>query len=220
MASPKEHKGWDWEPVSISGSGRSYGRSGGPGRLLHQEVYDCGFCRGTGERPRGSRCPVCKGQEKVHVQPPAVICAFCRGRGEEKPRSMITCTACKGKGVVTVQEPIKICPACNGRGRQIGNSLYCMGCKGTGVVTVKTAQGGDGSGAIRHPSGSEREALQIIHELGRAGRHRVGGRMHVGPAYADYVCKSLLNKGLIERASADVFVLSEAGKKTFDNVKA
>jgi len=95
-----------------------------------------------------------------------------------------------------------------------------MGCKGKGVVTVRTDKGGDGSAAIGRPSGSEWEALEIIHELGKAGRHGVGGRMHVGPAYADYVCRSLLNKGLIERSNGDVFVLTEGGKKIFENIEA
>lgn len=206
--------GLAWEHVATAQDGRTYGRAGKVGQILRQEVYDCAFCKGTGQRPRGSTCPVCKGQETVHVQPPAVMCAFCKGRGEEKARSTITCTVCKGKGIVSVQEPVKICPTCSGRGRPIGSSLYCLSCRGKGVVTVKTAKEGEAP-SIRRPSGSEWEALQIIYELGQAGRHGVGGRMHVGTAYADYVCKSLLKKGLVERASRDIYVLTEAAKKAF-----
>ena len=203
-----------WDHEATAKDGGTYGRAGKVGQLLRQQVYDCGFCKGTGQRPAGSSCPVCKGRETVHVQPPAVICAFCKGRGEEIPRSTITCSVCRGKGVVSVVEPIKICPTCRGRGRAIGSSLYCMTCKGKGVVTVKTVKEGEAP-AIRCPSGSEWEAFQIIYELGQAGRHRIGGGMHVGPAYAEYVCKSLLKKGLIERVGGGMYVLSEAAKNVF-----
>ena len=214
----EEHKGWAWEHVATSSGGRTYGRAGKIGELLRQEIYDCAFCRGTGERPLGSKCPVCKGRGTIKVQPPAVVCSFCKGTGEEIRGSAITCSVCKGKGVVSVQEPIKICPNCRGRGRPIGSSLYCTTCKGKGVVTVKIAKEGETS-VIRRPSGSEWEALQIIHELGQAGRHGVGGKMHVGAAYADYVCKSLLKKGLLDKASRDIFVLSETGKKIFEKME-
>lgn len=203
-----------WEKVATTSEGRTYGRVGKIGQILRQQAYDCAFCKGTGQRPKGSKCPVCKGEGTVRVEPPAVVCAFCKGRGEEIARSTITCSVCKGKGVVSIQEPIKICPTCRGRGRPIGSSLYCLTCRGKGVVTIKTTKEG-GAPAIRRPSGSEWEALQIIHELGQAGRHGVGARMHVGAAYADYICKSLLKKGLIERESRDIFVLSEAAEKTF-----
>ena len=211
----EEGSQWAWESMVHSGRTRSQRR----GQALRQEVYDCAFCKGTGERPRGSKCPVCKGKGRVHVKPPAVVCAFCKGRGEEKPRSTITCSACRGKGIVSVKEPIKICPTCGGRGRQIGSNLYCMSCKGTGVVTVKTGKEGDGV-MVRRPGGSEWEALQIIHELGRAGRNGVGGRMHVSASYAEYVLKSLLNKQLIQRENRDIYVLSQPGKEIFKKMEA
>lgn len=203
---------WEHEPIARDGA--TYGRVGKVGQILRQQVYDCPFCKGTGLRPASSKCPVCKGRGTVRVQPPAVICAYCKGRGEETPRSALTCSVCKGKGVVRVKEPIKICPNCRGRGKPRGAGLYCLTCRGTGVVTVKTRKEGDGY--VRRPSGSEWEALQIIHELGRAGRHTVGGKMHVSTAYADYVCKSLLKKGLIEKESRDVYVLSESAKLIFE----
>jgi len=208
--------GLAWEHEATASDGETYGRIGKVGQILRQQVYDCAFCKGIGQRPAGSSCPVCKGRETVRVQPPAVMCAFCKGRGEEIPRSTITCSVCKGKGVVSVVEPIKICPTCRGRGRSIGSSLYCMTCKGKGVVTVKTAKEGEAP-AIRCPSGSEWEAFQIIYELGQAGRHGVGGGMHVGPAYAEYVCKSLLKKGLIENVGGGMYILSEAAEKVFAN---
>ena len=212
------HQGWKWDHEATTKDGGTYGRVGKVGQLLRQQVYDCPFCKGTGIRCIGGsmsgKCPVCKGKGTIKVQPPAMICAYCKGRGEEIRGSVLTCSVCKGKGVVSVQEPIKICPTCRGRGRPVGVSLYCGTCKGKGVVTVKIVKEG-GTPALSRPSGSEWEAFQIIHELGRAGRHGVGARMHVGAAYADYVCKSLLKKGLIERESRDIFVLSEAAEKTF-----
>ena len=212
------HQGWKWDHEATTKDGGTYGRVGKVGQLLRQQVYDCPFCKGTGIRCIGGsmsgKCPVCKGKGTIKVQPPAMICAYCKGRGEEIRGSVLTCSVCKGKGVVSVQEPIKICPTCRGRGRPVGVSLYCGACKGKGVVTVKIVKEG-GTPALSRPSGSEWEAFQIIHELGRAGRHGVGARMHVGAAYADYVCKSLLKKGLIERESRDIFVLSEAAEKTF-----
>ncbi len=207
-----------WEHEATTKDGRTFGRVGKVGQLLRQQVYDCTFCKGTGVRciggSLGGKCPVCKGRGTIHVQPPAMICAYCKGSGEEIRKSALTCSVCKGKGVVSVVEPIKICPTCRGRGRPVGVSLYCGTCKGKGVVTVKTVKEGETPG-IRRPSGSEWEAFQIIYELGQAGRHGVGAGMHVGPAYAEYVCKSLLKKGLIERVGGGMYVLSETAKKVF-----
>ena len=210
--------GLAWEHEATAKDGRTYGRVGKVGQILRQQVYDCAFCKGTGIRclggSLGGKCPVCKGRLTVQVQPPAMICAYCKGSGEEIRRSTLTCSVCKGKGVVSVVEPIKICPTCRGRGKPVGVSLYCGTCKGKGVVTVKTVKEGEAP-AIRRPSGSEWEAFQIIYELGQAGRHGVGGGMHVGPAYAEYVCKSLLKKGLIENVGGGMYILSEAAEKVF-----
>ncbi len=212
----EEGSQWAWESTVHSGRTYSHQRRG---QILHQEIYSCAFCKGTGERPAGSKCPVCKGKEKVHVRPPTVVCALCKGTGEEQPRSALTCSACKGKGIVSVQEPIKTCPTCNGRGRQIGSNLYCISCKGTGVVTVKTGKKGDRV-TVRRPAGTEWDALQIIHKNGRAGRVEVGGGMRVSGSYAEYVLKSLLNKQLIQKESRDIYVLSQGGKEIFEKIKA
>jgi len=212
----EEGSQWAWESTVHSGRTYSHQRRG---QVLRHEIYDCAFCKGTGERPAGSKCPVCKGKEKVHVRPPTVVCALCKGTGEDKPRSAVTCSACRGKGIVSVQEPIKICPTCGGRGRQIGSNLYCISCKGTGVVTVKTGKKEDGV-MVRRPGGSEWEALQIIHKNGRAGRNGVGSRMHVSGSYAEYVLKSLLNKQLIQKESRDIYILSQTGKEIFEKMEA
>lgn len=118
-------------------------RSTGPGEswrprelpeLLYGKDYDCAFCRGTGQLPNESQCPVCRGSGKVSVPAPAVRCAFCKGRGQVPPRSTLTCCVCKGSGIVGVRPPIQVCPDCKGRGKERGQSLYCGRCRGTGVI--------------------------------------------------------------------------------------
>jgi len=101
------------------------------------DELDCAFCKGKGEKPRGSRCSVCGGTGKVSIQSPFIKCAYCKGRGEEKPRSNLTCIVCKGKGYVSVKEPLENCPKCGGKGADPHNKLPCMMCGGKGVVTVK-----------------------------------------------------------------------------------
>jgi DnaJ-class molecular chaperone len=105
--------------------------------LLRDEWYDCGFCSGTGEKPKGSTCPVCRGSKHIELTPPVVRCASCKGRGEEKPRSNVTCTPCRGKGYASVAEPVDVCPTCRGFGRTQGSSLACIRCKGIGVISVR-----------------------------------------------------------------------------------
>ena len=129
---------WVWQPVKLSPGAQGYG-SHQIGELLEDEVYPCGFCQGTGEKPKGSKCSVCKGKGTVSVEPPAVRCAYCRGKGEERPRTNVTCTACRGKGVIHVEEPIEPCPHCRGTGKEPTNKLVCIKCRGKGVVTVKKA---------------------------------------------------------------------------------
>ncbi|MDA2929847.1 hypothetical protein MYX84_07870 [Acidobacteria bacterium AH-259-O06] len=105
--------------------------------LFREEVYDCAFCKGTGEKPRGAVCPTCKGKKRVHFTPPVVKCAACKGRGEEQPRTNITCAPCRGKGWIAVREPVEKCQSCRGRGKTSGSNLPCVTCKGAGVVTMK-----------------------------------------------------------------------------------
>jgi len=108
-----------------------------PIELLSGEWYDCGFCAGMGEKPRGSVCSVCRGSKRIRFTPPVVRCASCKGRGEEKPRSNVTCTPCRGKGYVSVIKPVEICSTCNGIGRTRGSNLACVRCKGIGVVSAR-----------------------------------------------------------------------------------
>ncbi len=213
--SEEQYEGWIWESVD---AGRSFGRGRRTGVILQEEVHSCGFCKGTGLDRAGNRCPVCHGRETVKVKPPVVVCAFCKGSGREQPRSQVTCTACKGKGVVSVKEPIEKCPTCQGRGRSIGSNLYCMTCKGAGVVTIKDV-GTSANGRapiVRRPGGSELEVMEVLYEQGKAGRHGIGGKMHVSASYANYLCKSLLDKGLITRVDRDHFALTPAGETVIE----
>jgi len=107
--------------------------------ILKGEIFECGFCNGSGTLPgsKGIKCPVCKGKGIVRVQPPAIACAYCNGSGRVSPRTNITCTVCKGKGAVTIQEPFEVCANCKGTGTEFTSKLPCLVCKGKGVVTVK-----------------------------------------------------------------------------------
>jgi len=132
----QEEVAWSTSRVDRSGKHFSDGDRGiRIGKLLTETTYPCGFCRGKGEKPKGTICPVCGGVGKVTVNPPAVVCAYCKGRGEEKPRSNMICTVCRGTGIVHVTEPVEGCVYCRGTGREFGNKLPCLQCRGKGVVT-------------------------------------------------------------------------------------
>jgi len=135
----REHEELIWKPVKLSREGKSYAweGGGGTGQIFEEEVYKCGFCKGTGQKPRGSTCSVCRGSGEVAVDPPAVKCAYCKGRGEERLGTNITCTACRGRGIVHVEEPIEKCKHCRGTGAEPTNKLVCISCRGKGVVTVR-----------------------------------------------------------------------------------
>ena len=129
-----------WEPVDVNEMGGQYGLGVGgrhTGEILNKDAYPCAFCQGSGSKPRGSTCAVCRGKGVVSVTSPAMICAFCKGRGEERPRTNITCVVCRGKGVVPVKEPLDRCGRCKGRGVDAHSKLPCVECKGKGVVTLK-----------------------------------------------------------------------------------
>jgi len=127
-----------WSTAKVDGSGKHFSKGVGGimiGKLLTETTYPCGYCRGKGEKPKGTVCPVCRGAGEVNLDPPVVVCAYCKGGGEEKPRSNITCTVCRGTGFVSVREPVKGCIRCRGTGRESGNKLSCLQCHGKGVVT-------------------------------------------------------------------------------------
>ena len=224
---------WVWQPVNFSSTGQ-FG-SHQIGELLEEGIFTCAFCNGTGEKPKGSKCSVCKGKGTVSVDSPAVRCAYCRGKGEEKPRSNVTCTACRGKGVIHVEEPIELCPHCRGTGKEPTNKLVCIKCRGKGVVTVKEEEeesydleeeiGAFGQERpqinkvekekpIGSASGSEREALKVVKELGKADRVAVAKNMSppVSSAYAEQLCNALVKKGLLIRDGI-LYGVSSNGEK-------
>jgi len=228
---------WIWQPVKLGPAGQYGGHQ--IGELLEDEVYPCGFCNGTGEKPRGSKCSVCKGKGTVSVEPPAVKCAYCKGGGEEKPRSNVTCNACRGKGVIHVEEPVEICPHCRGTGKEPTNKLVCIKCRGKGVVTVKEEEETYGleeeieevvgsfveekskskvkEGPVGSASGSEREALEVVKELCRADRVAVCRNMAppVSSAYAEQLCNALVKKGLLIRVGI-LYSLTSDGEKSLN----
>ena len=188
------------------------------GQLHRERSYKCAFCKGEGEKRIGTKCPVCKGKGDVSIlQPPVVRCAFCKGRGEDKPRSNVTCLACKGKGIVPVVEPIEVCAHCRGLGYEPGNStLPCGRCRGKGVVTVKERVDGKKEEVkryFRRPSGSEREAARVVYQLGEAGYVDIGARIGVSSTYAEYVCKSAVKRGYLEKVSRGIYVLTPECEK-------
>lgn len=127
---------WIWKPVTVPKERIDNDAKKLP-EILREEIYPCAFCKGTGEKPRGAKCPVCKGKGVVSVKPPVIKCTYCKGRGEERPRTNITCVVCKGKGVVSIEEPLEICTHCRGTGAEPTNKLPCIVCRGKGVITLK-----------------------------------------------------------------------------------
>ncbi len=128
----------NWSMAKVNRSGKHFSKGAGGiilGKLLTETAHPCGFCRGKGEKPKGTVCPVCRGAGKITVNPPAVICAYCKGKGEGTPRSNLTCTVCHGKGFVSVKEPVEGCTRCRGTGREPSDKLPCLKCRGKGVVT-------------------------------------------------------------------------------------
>jgi len=222
---------WIWQSVKIGSGAQGYG-SHQIGEILEEEVYPCAFCKGTGEKPRGSRCSVCKGKGTVSVDPPAVRCAYCKGKGEEKPRTNITCTACRGKGVIHVEEPIEICPHCRGTGKESTNKLICINCRGKGVVTVKEGLEEIGTFAqeryqvnkaekekpVHSASGSEKEALNVVKGLGKPDKIAVARNMlpPISSTYAEQLCNALVKKGLLTRQGLFYSITHDA-EKTLGN---
>ena len=177
------------------------------GKIIREDFYNCGFCSGTGQRPLGSVCPVCKGKGQVAINPPAVRCAFCKGKGEAQPRSLITCRVCKGKGIVKIVEPIKLCPECGGTGHIASGSETppCKRCKGKGVV----AAGDERKRFLPNPSGSERDVAEAVYQLGsEASVAEISPRARISTAYTEYVCKSMADKGYLEKVGRTVYALT------------
>jgi len=207
-----QESSWAWRPVSTSMVVGPPAPRGKPGEILRDnKVYKCIFCKGTGIRclggTQGAKCPVCKGRTKIAVTPPVMMCAFCNGRGEDQPRMALTCSVCKGKGLVHIEEPFEVCPNCHGRGRPIASKLYCSECKGKGVIAIKKGR------TFGHPIGTEKKAMKVIYQLGKAGKNAIADRLKISTAYAELVTKSLLKKRLLEKEGGGIFVLTAGGNE-------
>jgi len=175
-------------------------------KIIRENHYKCGFCNGTGEHPPGFTCPLCKGRAENRINPPAVICACCHGTGRQKLRSSLTCIACKGKGVVSIKEPVEICSKCQGKGKMPGNdTLPCISCKGAGVVSTRDMW----KRSMRKPGGSEGEVAEAIYQLeGEASIDEIARRVRLSTIYTEYICKSMLDKGYLEKLSARIYALT------------
>jgi len=225
---------WVWRPLKMGPEQSDGGHQ--TGMLLEYESYPCGFCNGTGQKPKGSRCPVCRGAGTVSVDPPAVKCAYCKGKGEDKPRGNVTCTACRGKGVIHVEEPIEMCSHCRGTGKEPTNKLICGKCRGKGVITVREERSEPEDEfekfnsfaeevietkvkeeRVGSASGSERDALQIIKGLGQADRAAVARNMSpsISSAYAKQLCDALVKKKLLLRHGL-MYNLSPHGERIME----
>ncbi len=194
-----------WKPVKMARRGREVGK------LLRDEYYTCAFCKGTGERPKGSKCPACRGGGEVRLNPPSVTCAFCNGTGEKEPRSQVTCLVCKGKGKISVVEPVKICTTCNGKGRVLGSALYCMTCKGKGVVLSRGKVGeGETRPFMSRPSGTAGDIVDVIYlQDGQAHYQHIARQIRIStPAYVESICEQMTEKGYLEKISRGVYALS------------
>lgn len=187
-------------------------------KIIRENHHKCGFCNGAGEYPPGFTCPVCKGQGEIRINPPAVICAYCRGTGKQKPRSNLTCLACIGKGVFSIKEPVEVCSKCQGSGKTPGNdTLPCIRCKGAGVVTTKDS----GKRFVRKPGGSEGEVAEAIYKLGgEASVAEIAPRVRLSTVYTEYICKSMLDKGYLERVSTTIYALTPECEKSIEMKEA
>lgn len=214
-----------WNTSRVDSSGKHYSKGGAGirvGKLLTEATHPCGFCKGKGEKPKGTKCPVCRGSGKISIAPPGVVCAYCKGRGEDKPRSNITCTVCRGKGFVSVKEPVTGCTRCRGRGSEPNNKLPCLECRGKGVISKKISMKEAAPSKPvfdrqikfqmeqkersldrppkqkRNPTASEIEVLQIYHDVKRQKRSlNVSSYTKMTPAYLGMMVRSLVENGFL-----------------------
>jgi len=215
-----------WTTSKVDSCGKHYSKGVAGirvGKLLTEAIHCCGFCKGKGEKPKGTICPVCRGTGEVSVDPPAVVCAYCKGRGEDKPRSNITCTVCKGKGFVSVKEPLEGCTRCRGTGSEPNNKLPCLACRGKGVISKKVPlKEVIPSGSFfrrqirfqmeqkekknlarpakqkRSPTASEIEVLEVYHEAKRQKKAlNVSNYTGMSPAYVSMMIRSLVENGFL-----------------------
>jgi len=230
---------WTTAKVDSSGKHSLKGRAGiRVGKLLTEKTYPCGFCRGKGEKPKGTICSVCRGSGEVSLDPPVVMCAYCKGTGEEKPRGNVTCTVCRGKGFVSVTEPIEGCTHCRGTGKEPNNKLPCLECQGKGVITKKIPRKEvvlpkpDSYRHIRFqmeqksrileqpkkqrrkPTASEIEVLEVYYEAMRQKRPlNISNYTGMSPAYVEMMVRSLVENGFLAAVSSRRYEVTPKGIK-------
>ena len=237
-----------WGTTKVDGSGRHFVEKGAGirvGKLLTEKTHPCGFCKGKGEKPKGTVCPVCRSSGELTLVPPAVVCAYCKGRGEEKPRSAITCTVCRGKGFVSVTEPIEGCTHCRGTGAEPNNKLPCLKCRGKGVISKKTPredvvrpeagfhrqvrfQMGQKDRVFvqpakqrRGPTASEREVLAVYYESKRQKRSlNVSNHLGMSPAYVDVMVRSLVENGFLAAIAPRRYEITPKGAEYLEGDKS
>lgn len=228
-----------WTTAKIDGSGRHFFEKGAGilvGKLLTKATHPCGFCKGKGEKPKGTLCPVCRASGEVSINPPAVMCAFCKGRGEDKPRSNVTCTVCQGRGFVSVTEPIEGCIRCRGTGAEPNNKLPCLTCRGKGVVSKKiprkaVVSSGPGiyqqarfkvaqeqrrrkrpANQKRSPTASEIEVLRVYHEAKRQQRPlNAVNCTGMSPAYVSIMVRFLVENGFLSAIAPRKYKITPKG---------
>jgi len=237
-----------WMTAKVDSTGK---RSSGAGRglrvgkLLTETTYTCAFCKGKGEKPKGTLCPVCRGAGEVSVDPPAVMCAYCKGRGEEKPRSNVTCTVCRGKGFVSVTEPVEGCRHCRGTGAEPNNKLPCLECRGKGVISKKIPQKEEvlrpkvgfyrqvrfqmdqkdrvlvqPAKQKRSPTASEIEVLEVYYEAKRQKMHlNVSNYTGMSPAYVEMMVRSLVENGFLINIAPRKYEITSKGIKLLEGDK-
>jgi len=237
-----------WGTTKVDGSGSRFTEKGAGirvGKLLTEKIHPCGFCKGKGEKPRGTVCAVCRGSGELILHPPAVVCAYCKGRGEEKARSAMTCTVCRGKGLVSVTEPIEGCTHCRGTGAEPNNKLPCLKCRGKGVISKKIPgedvirpeagfhrrvkfrmehkEGGLKQPAIqkRAPIGSEIGVLEIYYQAKRQKRPlNVSNHLGMSPAYVDVMVRSLVENGFLAAIAPRRYEITPKGVEFLEGDKS
>ena len=228
-----------WTTSKVDRSGKHFSKVGGGirvGKLLTEATHPCAFCKGKGEKPKGTKCNVCRGSGVISIDPPAVVCAYCKGRGDDKPRSRITCTVCRGKGFVSVKEPIKGCSRCRGTGAEPNNKLPCLECRGKGVISNKIPMRQTvpsepnfhhrirfqmeqkerrmelPAKQKRNPTASEIEVLKVYYESKRQKRSlNVSSYTKMTPAYLGMMVRSLVENGFLAAIGTRRYEITHKG---------
>lgn len=61
-------------------------------------------------------------------------------------------------------------------------------------------------------TGSEKQVLMIVRELGQAGKKSISRRVKVSQAYIERVCANLIEDGYLKEPSAGIYSLTHKGR--------